>query len=202
MNAKEILEAIKNKVNEHFGTVENFTEAKLADGITIVSWDGELVQGNVLYVIGEEGRVPAPIGEHTFEDGTVVVVGNAEGMIQEVILPQAVEETPVTEEQSQVNEPTVEVKVPKRVIKSIVEEQQFHLEIEDVEPITVDLSPLFSQMKEMRDELKKEKEFNKEVFALVTKLADEPVQERTESTTASKRITKKEIKEIFNNFKK
>jgi hypothetical protein len=202
MNAKEILEAIKNKVNEHFGTVENFTEAKLADGITIVSWDGELVQGNVLYVIGEEGRVPAPIGEHTFEDGTVVVVGNAEGMIQEVILPQAVEETPVTEEQSQVNEPTVEVKVPKRVIKSIVEEQQFHLEIEDVEPITVDLSPLFSQMKEMRDELKKEKEFNKEVFALVTKLADEPVQERTESTTAPKRITKKEIKEIFNNFKK
>jgi hypothetical protein len=202
MNAKEILEAIKNKVNEHFGTVENFTEAKLADGITIVSWDGELVQGNVLYVIGEEGRVPAPIAEHTFEDGTVVVVGNAEGMIQEVILAQAVEETPVTEEQSQVNEPTVEVKVPKRVIKSIVEEQQFHLEIEDVEPITVDLSPLFSQMKEMRDELKKEKEFNKEVFALVTKLADEPVQERTESTTAPKRITKKEIKEIFNNFKK
>jgi len=191
MNAKEILEAIKNKVNEHFGTVENFTEAKLADGITIVSWDGDLVQGNVLYVIGEEGRVPAPIGEHTFEDGTVVVVGNEEGMIQEVILPQAVEETPEVEE-----EPNVEMKVPKRVTKSIVEEHQFN------EILKNELSPLFSQIKEIRDELKKEKEFNKEVFALVTKMADEPVQERTESNTASKRITKKEIKEIFNNFKK
>ena len=191
MNAKEILEAIKNKVNEHFGTVENFTEAKLADGITIVSWDGDLVQGNVLYVIGEEGRVPAPIGEHTFEDGTVVVVGNEEGMIQEVILPQAVEETPEVEE-----EPNVEMKVPKRVTKSIVEEHQFN------EILKNELSPLFSQIKEIRDELKKEKEFNKEVFALVTKMADEPVQKRTESNTASKRITKKEIKEIFNNFKK
>lgn len=60
---------------------QDFKEAKLADGITIVSWSGELL-GAELMLITEEGKIPAPDGEHTLESGEVVSV--SEGKVTNV----------------------------------------------------------------------------------------------------------------------
>ena len=60
---------------------KKMAEATLVDG-TIVETDGELVVGAELYVKTEEGRQPAPTGEHETEDGMVVVV--EDGKIVEI----------------------------------------------------------------------------------------------------------------------
>jgi hypothetical protein len=208
MDAKEILKSIKDKLTAHFGVVEKFNEAKLNDGVTIVAWDSELLVGEVLYVITEEGKLPAPIGVHTFEDGTIVEVDES-GLILSVTMPEAVvEPTEEPVEAQAAPQEQVQVSIPKRVIKSIVEEQQFKLDIEDVEPIVVDLSEIFNKIAEVKNEneklsveLKSEKAVNKEVFELVAKLADEPSHSKTESKPSSKAVSRKEIKEMFNKLK-
>lgn len=62
--------------------LEMAKEAKLQDGTIVASPSAEFEVGAELFVISEEGAVPAPDGEHTLEDGTIVVV--SEGKITEI----------------------------------------------------------------------------------------------------------------------
>jgi len=64
-------------------------EAKLADGVTIVTWEGEL-EGAELMIVSEEGKIPAPDGDHTLESGEIVTV--ADGKVI-AITPKKEEET-------------------------------------------------------------------------------------------------------------
>lgn len=66
-------------------------EAKLMDG-TVVKYDTpELVIGSMLTVVTPDGEFPAPAGEHTLENGTVVTVDET-GKVTEIASPE--EETP------------------------------------------------------------------------------------------------------------
>lgn len=66
-------------------------EAKLVDG-TIVKYDTpELVIGSMLTVVTPDGEFPAPAGEHTLENGTVVTVDET-GKVIEIATKE--EETP------------------------------------------------------------------------------------------------------------
>ena len=70
-------------------------EAKLVDG-TIVKYDTpELVIGSMLTVVTPDGEFPAPAGEHTLENGTVVTVDET-GKVIEIATKE--EETPETPE--------------------------------------------------------------------------------------------------------
>lgn len=75
-------------------------EAKLVDG-TIVKYDTpELVIGSMLTVVTPDGEFPAPAGEHTLENGTVVTVDET-GKVTEIATkeeetPEAPEVAPVT----------------------------------------------------------------------------------------------------------
>lgn len=65
-------------------------EAKLVDG-TIVKYDTpELVIGSMITVVTPDGEFPAPVGEHTLENGTVVTVDET-GKVIEI---EVKEETP------------------------------------------------------------------------------------------------------------
>lgn len=80
MEANEAIKKIKIALglqmpDEDPETPQEFKEAKLADGVTIVTWEGELL-GSSLMVISEEGKVPAPDGQHTLESGEVVTVSD------------------------------------------------------------------------------------------------------------------------------
>ena len=74
-------------------------EIKLVDG-NVVSVEGEFVVGAKIFLVTPEGLVPAPNGEHTAEDGTVITV--MDGVITEVASKE--EEAPeMPEEMSEIN---------------------------------------------------------------------------------------------------
>jgi hypothetical protein len=65
-------------------------EAKLMDG-TVVKYDTpELVIGSMITVVTPDGEFPAPVGEHTLENGTVITVDET-GKVIEI---EAKEQTP------------------------------------------------------------------------------------------------------------
>jgi len=76
-------------------TTAKFENANLADG-TVVQWEGELALGTPLFVVLEDGEaIPAPDGEHTLEDGRVIVTaeGIVEAIVEAAVEEQATEET-------------------------------------------------------------------------------------------------------------
>lgn len=90
------IEALLEKIEKKFfSSEEKKTEepkaevamgsAKLTDG-TVVKWEGELAEGSP--VVLEDGS-PAPDGEHTFEDGTVIAVEG--GVVTAIRMPEAME---------------------------------------------------------------------------------------------------------------
>ncbi len=92
MEAKKALEQIKSLV---FGeqvaeVVQEEVQVELMEGVladgTIVKFD-KLEAGGMISVVTPDGEVPAPVGEHELEDGTMVVVTEA-GMIAEVKMPE------------------------------------------------------------------------------------------------------------------
>jgi len=104
MKAKEALEQIKSLLfsDEVVSTPEEvvteFAEGVLADG-TIVKFD-KLEVGGLISVVTEEGEIPAPVGEHELEDGTIVIVAEP-GVIAEVkMVEEEVAEVEVVEELS------------------------------------------------------------------------------------------------------
>lgn len=72
---------------------QQFEQAKLSDG-TVVVWEDELQTGTPLFVIDEAGtQQPAPDGEHTLEDGTIVTT--AGGLVVTVTPKEQEEEVEV-----------------------------------------------------------------------------------------------------------
>jgi len=111
MNLKNAIESLRSEIRKFKTQKQSFADYKLVDG-TVVRVDGDLVAGTAVYVVAEEGTLPAPDGEHVVEGvGTIKTEG---GKIVEVIaaevatpeieaLPVAAEITPevaveVTEE--------------------------------------------------------------------------------------------------------
>jgi hypothetical protein len=126
MEAKKALEQIKSLlfadqvaevVSQEEVSIE-FMEGVLADG-TIVKFD-KLEAGGIISVVTPDGEVPAPVGEHELEDGTIVVVSEP-GVIAEVKMVEAdgnevevevemseEDEDPIVAEEEVVAEPQVD----------------------------------------------------------------------------------------------
>lgn len=88
MEARKALEQIKAMlfaeqagVSTQEEVVAEFAEGVLADG-TIVKFD-KLEAGGMISVVTPDGEIPAPVGEHELEDGTIIVVSE-QGVISEV----------------------------------------------------------------------------------------------------------------------
>jgi hypothetical protein len=101
MTAQEAIAKIKIMLGSE-KPAQEFKEAKLADGVTIVTWEGEL-EGAELMVVSEEGKIPAPDGDHTLESGEVVTV--ADGKVISVT-PKKEQEIELEEE-----DPIVEAEI-------------------------------------------------------------------------------------------
>lgn len=79
-------------------------EATLADGETRVTIEGEFLDavGKILYVITEDGNVPAPEGTHSLADLNLNVTVDAEGVVTAV--DEVATEEPVENEEQFSNE--------------------------------------------------------------------------------------------------
>lgn len=116
MEAKKALEQIKSllfaeQVAEVVSQEEvqiEFMDGVLADG-TIVKFD-KLEAGGVISVVTPDGEIPAPVGEHELEDGTIIVVTES-GIIAEVKMVEAPEEEVAVEMSEEDEEVAVEEEV-------------------------------------------------------------------------------------------
>ena len=159
-NVNSVLRAVGLKAVEI-----KLAQMKSEDGITV--FEAESFEAD--YSVGiatEEGIVPAPVGEYTLEDGTIMVV-LVEGVIAEI--------KPMEEVQAEVEVETAEVapvameeaQTVKKVVESITKET-FFSEIE--------------ALKKENIELKAQLEAKKEVVELAVEQEVEPIRFNPENS--------------------
>lgn len=105
---EELAKLVKEKFStetetpEATNTTAQFAEVTLADGVTVLSYEGDLAVGTAIFVVGEDGtQAPAPEGTHELGGemaGTSIIV-DAEGIVAEVVEAGETEEE-VSEEMS------------------------------------------------------------------------------------------------------
>lgn len=178
-------------------TEQSFKDAKLEDGVTIIRYEADaLATGVVVSLIDESGQVlPLPKGDYVLEDGTTFSIVDDLGTADNVVLaeektPEQEDEMPAMpkEEMPMQEAPAASAapaKEPKRVIKSQVEEHVFNAFKDEVAKTISELTEKLSKVELENVELKKQiesgKEINKEMFALVEKMSNEPVKQPTET---------------------
>ena len=77
-----------------------FGEIKTADGAFTLTFQGDdIVVGEPIFVITDEGEMPAPDGTHLLEDGRSVIVEGGLGVVSEIVLAEEVpaEDAPAEE---------------------------------------------------------------------------------------------------------
>lgn len=189
------------KLKFNLSKIEFTMQATLQDGTTVFMDTMEV--GSPIMVMDPTGQyVPAPEGELTLEDGTVIVV-DAMGMIAEV-RPAAAPATPPaapaagTEGMSENGAPAKADPAAKSIIESIIKETRFSVDstLEDeayVEAFKTQLAALVLKAEEaetnankFKAEVEKVEEQNKELFALVEKMNEKPDGEQTHKPVKSK----------------
>lgn len=93
MNTTEKLKKIKRLLlGEEEMPKQELETAKLIDGVVVE------IEGDRINVVTEEGeRIPAPAGQHTLEDGRVIVV-EEDGVIAEILLKDEEKEVEMSKE--------------------------------------------------------------------------------------------------------
>ena len=117
MKANETL----NKVRAILGIQVKLMEAKLDNGTILESEN--FAQGDEVFIVNEDERIPVPKGEYNMEDGKILVVAE-DGIVGEIKEAEAQEEEAEVEQKEEV-EMEQETKEPKKVVKSISEEVFF-----------------------------------------------------------------------------
>jgi hypothetical protein len=164
-DVKVLLSKLKEIFSEE--STMSFEEAKLADGLTIIKWEGPLAEGTSVMVISESGEVPAPDGEHELQDGRKITIEN--GKVTALVLPEAPAEMP---------EAPVEVEVEAKQemaedLKPMVEECM--TKIMKMEEMIAALEAKISEKMETAEQkMGSQKEAFSQLVEIVEKLADAP----------------------------
>ena len=149
MNTKETL----NKVRTLLGMEVKLEQMTLDNGAVLEAEVFE--QGAEVFVVADEERVPAPVGEHKAE-GDVVIIIEEEGVISDIKKAESEEEAPAQEEEVVEEEMSTEATSPKKVVESVSKETFFSeieklrneinelklskVEVKEVEEVSVELS--------------------------------------------------------------
>jgi hypothetical protein len=198
MEAQEAIKRIKIALGMEKPEQE-FKEAKLADGVTIVTWDGELL-GADLMVISEEGKIPAPDGDHTLESGEIVTV--ADGKVINI--------EPAKEEEEEVE---IELAAEDAEVEAEVESEDYDMKsvVSMLKVCMTKIEMLEKKMGETKMEEKVEEAMSainnhKDAFVqlvdLVDKIAKLPSEEPAEKSGlfSSMKVSKEQQDEKLNDF--
>lgn len=139
MNAESILDRIMVKLGITEPVAIALEQVKTEDGQAIFEADAFEV-GQAIFIVTEDGKIPAPAGEFAMEDGNIVEV-DENGVIVEIAKKEAeVEEEIVEEVEAQDDIMKEEIKEemgmkPKKTVKSKteMEESYFSAQIKELE---------------------------------------------------------------------
>ena len=120
MKATEILKRFDAFLSKEESKEVKLGQMKLKNGTVIEA--EEFKEGEAVFIVTEDEKVPLPIGEYEVEDGSILVVS------QEGVIGGAKEE--VAEEEVEV-EAEAETKDPKKVVESTVTETHFEEEVKE-----------------------------------------------------------------------
>jgi hypothetical protein len=198
MEAQEAIKRIKIALGMEKPEQE-FKEAKLADGVTIVTWDGELL-GADLMVISEEGKIPAPDGDHTLESGEIVTV--ADGKVINI--------EPAKEEEEEIE---IELAAEDPEVEAEIESEDYDMKsvVSMLKDCMTKIEMLEKKMGETKMEEKVEEAMSainahKEAFTslvdVVDKIAKLPSEEPAEKSGlfSSMKVSKEQQDEKLNDF--
>jgi hypothetical protein len=197
MEAQEAIKRIKIALGMEKPEQE-FKEAKLADGVTIVTWDGELL-GADLMVVSEEGKIPAPDGDHTLESGEIVTV--ADGKVIN-IEPAKEEEEEVEIELAEDAEVEAEVESEDYDMKSVVSMlKECMTKIEMLEK-KMGETKMEEKVEEAMSAINNHKDAFVQLVDLVDKIAKLPSEEPAEKSGlfSSMKVSKEQQDEKLNDF--
>ena len=166
MNAKETLK----KARTLLGIQVKLEQMKLDNGAVL---EAEVFEaGAEIFVVADEERVAVPVGEYTTEDGMSIVIAE-EGIISEIKEAGAAaeEEAGAAEEVVEEEELATESAKPKKIVKSISEEQ------------------FFSEIEKLRNEIKELKLSKvEEVVELSSHSEVESISHNPENSTEKKEL--------------
>lgn len=140
MNAETILDRIMVKLGIAEPVAVELEQVKTEDGQAIFEADAFEV-GQAVFIVTEDGKIPAPAGEFALEDGNIVEV-DENGVIVEIAKKEAevTEEEVVEEVEAQNDIMKEEIKEemgmkPKKTVKSKteMEESYFSAQIKELE---------------------------------------------------------------------
>jgi hypothetical protein len=194
MKTTEMLKRIQTLLN----TRVELEDRKLDNG-TVISAD-EFAEGQPVFIVTEDERIPMPVGEYVMEDGSMLVV-EEEGVIGSI---QAAEEEVEEVEQEVVEEEmSNEVKEPKKVVESTVVETHFSEEqkSELVETILSSVSPLIEELQNKVNELetKLSQEVEEEVQVEEKLSADVKEEKLSKTFKHSPEVKGEQARPRFNN---
>ena len=185
MKTTEMLKKIQTLLN----TRVELEDRKLDNG-TVISAD-EFAEGQPVFIVTEDERIPMPVGEYNMEDGSMLVV-EEEGVIGAIKAADEAEEEVEEVVEEVVEEEMSEVKEPKKVVESTVVETHFSDEqkSELVEAILSSVNPLIEELQNKVSEL--EAKLSVEMQEVV----EEPKQELSKAFkhTPEVKSEKKQIK--------
>ena len=156
----------KNKLNQIrvvLGLQVKLATAKLKDG-TVVEAE-EFVPGAALVVVAEDGsKSPAPAGEHTLEDGSVVLIDDAGAIVslKPMEATEVVEEEVVEEEAKKVKmedeEGPIDGSEPESPVADAVKEAISEKVEEAMKKVMMAIEPLVTEMADMKSKMAKMEE--------------------------------------------
>jgi hypothetical protein len=156
----------KNKLNQIrvvLGLQVKLATAKLKDG-TVVEAE-EFVPGAALVVVAEDGsKSPAPAGEHTLEDGSVVLIDDAGAIVslKPMEATEVVEEEVVEEEAKKVKmedeEGPMDGSEPESPVADAVKEAISEKVEEAMTKVMMAIEPLVTEMADMKSKMAKMEE--------------------------------------------
>jgi len=150
----------KNKLNQIrvvLGLQVKLATAKLKDG-TVVEAE-EFVPGAALVVVAEDGsKSPAPAGEHTLEDGTVVLVDESGSLVSLKPLEAAEDVEKVVEEEAKKVKMEEEGSESESVVEDAVKEAISEKIEEAMKKVMMAMEPLITDMAEMKSKMAKMEE--------------------------------------------
>lgn len=205
MDKTKLLEGLK-KIKEAFGTAQSFVDAKLMDGVTIIRYNADaLAKGVPVMIVTESGEMPISDGEYELVDGTKFVI--IEGIVSEVMeAEQKVESKAPTGTQAPAPASEMSESKVKSIIESTIREQRFVTEdalneaLSKTNKVKEDFEvSAKKQVNELKEKIEKQDLVITQMFALLEKIGDEPVNANAENKYKAKTKTSKEIALEFKN---